>query len=65
MNPNDNTDHQGHLIPQSGSLEEHILNVWREFVEKAGFQKINVIAHSAGGICLQSVQKQFERTFYK
>lgn len=46
-------------------MAQHCTNVWKNFVEPAGFKKVLIIAHSMGGKCLIEIQKQFAKTFYK
>ena len=46
------------------TMENHACYVWKNFVENSGFDKILVIAHSAGGKCLKQIQKSFPKTFY-
>ena len=64
MNPNEHSSN-GKRIPLSGSMDEHAFYVWSTYVEPAGFKKINIIAHSAGGGCLTTIQKRFADTFYQ
>ena len=45
-------------------MNAHADKVWEDYVEKSGFTKLLVIAHSAGGGCLSSIQKKFAATFY-
>lgn len=33
-------------------MVDHCINVWKNYVENAGFSKLLIIAHSAGGDCL-------------
>ena len=66
MNPNYNTDPKTkEKIPGNTTMAQHCTNVWKNFVEQAGFKDILIIAHSAGGKCLIEIQKQFPKTFYK
>ena len=55
MNPN-HDDEPG--------MDQHAVRVWGNYIENSGFSKILVIAHSAGGGCLSSIQKKFAKTFY-
>jgi hypothetical protein len=65
MNPNYNNDPiSGQKIPLNGTMSAHANHVWKNYVEKAGFKKLLVIAHSAGGYCLESIQLNFSDTFY-
>ena len=45
-------------------MEDHCLNVWKTYIENAGFKKLLIIAHSAGGRCLSSIQYNFPYKFY-
>jgi hypothetical protein len=57
MNPNQWTDEAtGKKIPLSSTMREHSLNVWKHIVDKSGFDQLDVIAHSAGGACLTTIQ---------
>ena len=47
------------------SMDDHALYVWQNYVLNSGFSKLFVIAHSAGGGCLTSIQTQFESSFYQ
>ena len=65
MNPNMTSDPEtGIGIPGSRSMDEHALNVWNNYVKDSGFDKISVVAHSAGGGCLTAIQTTFKDTFY-
>ena len=64
MNPNEDSC-DGKQIPLCGSMEEHAFYVWKTYVKPAGFKKLNIIAHSAGGDCLTTIQKRFADTFYQ
>ena len=65
MNPNFNRDQQtGETIYESSSMARHAVNVWRTYVMNSGFSKIHIIAHSAGGWCLESIQQVFGESFY-
>jgi hypothetical protein len=66
MNPNYNKDPiSGKKIPLNGTMTAHANHVWKNYVETAGFKNILVIAHSAGGYCLESIQMNFAASFYK
>jgi hypothetical protein len=65
MNPNYNRDPEtGITIPYSHSMVDHAMFVWENYVVNSGFEDICVVAHSAGGACLQAIQRRFEDTFY-
>ena len=51
MNPNMNVDEQGQPIPGSMSKEEHAVHAWDVLVSKSPTKKIDIVAHSYGGIC--------------
>ena len=46
-------------------MEKHCLFVWEKYVTASKFKKLYVLAHSAGGMCLSSIQKTFAKDFYK
>lgn len=65
MNPNFNRDPEtGAIVPYSQTMTEHAKFVWRNYVVDSGFEDISVVAHSAGGACLQEIQREFASTFY-
>jgi predicted aldo/keto reductase-like oxidoreductase len=41
------------------SMNEHCNYVWEQFVLASGFQRILVLAHSAGGGCVSSLMNKF------
>ena len=45
-------------------MTEHACTVWEKYVLNSGFKDIKIIAHSAGGWCLSTIQKKFSDTFY-
>ena len=45
-------------------MQAHACFVWKTYVENSGFEKILLIAHSAGGACTSAIQKVFSETFY-
>ena len=56
MNPNYNRDPKtGQKVLQSENMVEHCKNVWQTYIENAGFAKLFIIAHSAGGRCLSAI----------
>ena len=66
MNPNYNRDPEtGFIIPYSQTMTQHACFVWEKYVLNSGFQDISVVAHSAGGSCLQAIQTSFRDTFYQ
>ena len=66
MNPNYNRDPEtGTIIPYNQTMTEHACFVWEKYVLNSGFQDISIVAHSAGGSCLQAIQTHFKDTFYK
>ena len=66
MNPNQITDpNSGKPVPECEDNIKHSLHVWKNYVEKSGFDKLLVIAHSYGGNCLVAIQERFSATFYK
>ena len=56
MNPNLSSDPESGVgIPMCRSMDEHAVNVWNQYVKDSGFDKISIVAHSAGGGCLTSI----------
>eukprot|EP00347_Sterkiella_histriomuscorum_P023677 403333772 len=51
-------------IPFCHSMESHAMYVWDKYVLPSKFKKFHIIAHSAGGACLASIQKNYKDTFY-
>ena len=49
MNPN----HESTV----GGMNGHATEVWEKHVVNSGFSNLLIIAHSAGGGCLSSIQK--------
>ena len=43
----------------------HATWVWEKYVKDSGFDEILIVAHSAGGRYLQTVQQTFADTFYE
>lgn len=64
LNPNENKV-DGEKIPLNFSMTAHAYHVWMEYVEPSGFESVLIIAHSAGGRCLSTIQKQCSGSFYK
>ena len=57
MNPNlSNDEKTGEQIPFCRNMQEHAVFVWEKYILDSGFENILVIAHSAGGGCLKSIQ---------
>ena len=64
MNPNFNRNSTGTIIPYNQTMTDHACFVWEKYILNSGFKDISVIAHSAGGSCLQAIQTTFADTFY-
>ena len=64
MNPNFNTDTANQLIPGSESMQNHACFVWENYIMKAGFKNLLVIAHSAGGGCISAIMQKFSAHFF-
>lgn len=64
MNPNLNMV-DGKKIPLNFSMDSHAYHAWDTYVENSGFESILIIAHSAGGGCLTTIQREFASTFYQ
>jgi len=45
-------------------MQDHAVWVWERYVKDAGFDKISIVAHSAGGGCLTAIQEEFKDSFY-
>ena len=54
MNPNEN----------SSTMSEHSCFVWENYISKSRFKNLFVIAHSAGGACIMSIQESFPESFF-
>ena len=62
MNPNANFDPTSReAIPLGMQHEKY---VWGRYVKDSGFDQISIVAHSAGGGGLMSIQTSFADTFY-
>mmetsp|Transcript_25158 Transcript_25158/g.24620 ORF Transcript_25158/g.24620 Transcript_25158/m.24620 type:complete len:83 (-) Transcript_25158:295-543(-) len=56
FNPNYNRDPvNNEVIPYSHSMQAHSVFVWEKYVQPAKFNKVFIIAHSAGGACLAAI----------
>lgn len=65
MNPNLSRDPAtGASIPGSQRMDQHAVFVWNSYVKDSGFNKISIVAHSAGGGCVSAIQSQFADSFY-
>jgi len=65
MNPNYNRDPiSKSVIPFCHSMESHALFVWEKYIKPSKFKKFFIVAHSAGGACLASIQRKFKDEFY-
>lgn len=66
MNPNyTRCPETGAIIPYSDTMSNHAVHVWEKYVLDSGFTEVYVVAHSAGGGCLASIQTTFAATFYQ
>ena len=66
MNPNYNRDpNTGTTCPYSQSMDSHAVHVWNNHVLNSGYTEVYVVAHSAGGGCLSSIQMKFKDSFFK
>lgn len=53
MNPNLSQDEKtGEDIPYCDDMDAHATIVWKDYVLNSGFEKVLLIAHSAGGGCV-------------
>ena len=65
MNPNYNRCPQtGHMVPYSHTMSDHASWVWDKYVRNSGFDEIYVVAHSAGGMCLNNIINNFGDSFF-
>ena len=65
MNPNYNVDPDtGEAIENNSNKIDHACFVWENYVLNSGFKKIFILAHSAGGDCLNAIQDRFKSTFF-
>lgn len=56
MNPNYLQDPDTNKkIPLCQTMQAHTSHVWKNYVVNSDFKKILVIAHSAGGFCLENI----------
>lgn len=46
-------------------MESHSRFVWEKYVSPSKFNRLYIVAHSAGGGCLSSIQRTFHDEFYK
>ena len=51
MNPNERVCN-GKRVPKMQSMDAHAYFVWENYILNSGFNKLMIIAHSAGGGCL-------------
>ena len=65
MNPNESTASNGKKIKYSGTMAKHAVHIWKNYIENSGFEKVLVIAHSAGGGCVTALMSQFSETFFQ
>ena len=45
-------------------MANHSKHVWRNYIEPAGFQRILILAHSAGGAVVTALMHEFSETFF-
>ena len=66
MNPNYNRDPETNdQIPLNSTMAQHALHVWKHYVLSSKFENILIIAHSAGGFCLEKIQLKSPKFFYE
>ena len=58
MNPNVESNHF------TGDMTDHATFVWNKYVKNSGFTQISVVAHSAGGACVQAIVDENLDTFF-
>lgn len=65
MNPNQNDDPATkRKVPFNENMGKHAVHVWRNYIEPSGFEKLLVLAHSAGGGCVTEIIHEFPETFF-
>ena len=65
LNPNLGSDPEtGVAVPFCRTMDDHTVFVWDRYIRDSGFDKISIIAHSAGGGCVSAIQTAFADTFY-
>ena len=65
MNPNMSRDLKTkEAIPFCHSMPAHAVFVWEKYVQSSGFDRISVVAHSAGGGCVTAIHNHFKNTFF-
>ena len=57
MNPNFSTRF-------TTGMREHATFVWNRYVKNSGFNKIEIVAHSAGGGCVGAIIEENQDTFF-
>ena len=45
-------------------MANHSKHVWSNYIEPAGFQRILVLAPSAGGAVVTAIMREFSETFF-
>lgn len=45
-------------------MANHSKHIWRNYIEPAGFQRILILAHSAGGPVVSALMHEFSETFF-
>lgn len=67
MNPNYNRDPKtGVTCPFSQSMSDHAVNVWSKYISVPDYSNVHVVAHSAGGGCINDILREFKKTnFFK
>lgn len=63
MNPNHSED-SGERVPLSQDMRSHTKHVWRNYIIDSGFERILLIAHSAGGPCVSEIIAEFSDSFF-
>lgn len=66
MNPNENIcGTTGQKIPHNETMTRHANHVWTNYVKPAGFKRLLILAHSAGGLCLESIMVNNGDSFFE
>ena len=66
MNPNYNRDPETNKpVPLNSTMAQHAIHVWKHYIRNANFKSLLIIAHSAGGFCLEKIQVKDPQFFYE
>ena len=63
MNPNCSKDPRTGKAVRLSTMPAHTSFIWKKYVQTAGFKDLLVIAHSAGGFCVEKLIKDKSNDF--